>query len=113
MELKIAASNFRPYQRNTLRGFVDLTLTEIGLTIRSATLHEKNDKQWIGLPAKPMFDKEGKPIMDQRTGKQQYQNIIDVSLGMRDEFQSSAIAATHRLIDQDRKPPETEDSIPF
>ncbi len=58
MEIKI--TDFRPYQKNTLQGFLNLTITPPGIEIREATLHEKGGKRWIGLPAKPYTDREGK-----------------------------------------------------
>ena len=50
--------SFKPYQKNTLRGFFIARLTNIGLEIRDLSLHEKNGKKWIALPAKP-YEKDG------------------------------------------------------
>lgn len=51
--------SFKEYQKNTLQGFATVRLTNIGLEIREITIHQKNDSQWIGMPAKP-YDKDGK-----------------------------------------------------
>lgn len=66
---KFEAHNFRPYTKNTLRGFFDLQLPS-GMILKGCTLHQKseNDRWWTGLPAKE-FRKE-----DGSTG---YANIID------------------------------------
>ena len=58
--MEIEITNFRAYQKNTLQGFIDLVVTPPGIEIREATLHEKGGKRWIGLPAKPYTDREGK-----------------------------------------------------
>jgi hypothetical protein len=43
---------FKPFEKNTLRGFFDIELAS-GLILRGCTLHEKNGRRWVGLPAKP------------------------------------------------------------
>jgi len=50
--------NFKPLERNTLRGFFDLELPS-GLVLSGCTLHEKNGKFWTGLPAKPWTKEDG------------------------------------------------------
>jgi len=57
--MPIEIVNFRPHNRNTLRGFLTVRLTNIGLEIRDATVHEKDGKRWIGLPAKPYEKEDG------------------------------------------------------
>ena len=46
----IRASNWRPMLRNTLQGFLTLTLSPSGVVMNECSLHEKGDKRWIGLP---------------------------------------------------------------
>ena len=55
--MAIEIIKFRSYQKNTLRGFLTIRLTNIGLEIRDMTVHEKNGKRWVALPAKP-YEKE-------------------------------------------------------
>lgn len=112
-EIVAAASNFRAFERGALKGFFDLALPNVGIIIRGLSWYEKNGREWVNLPSKAMTDKDGKPIMDQQTGKQRYQNIVDVSNGLREEFQASALAAIHRLTDQDRRAPEMSEEVPF
>jgi hypothetical protein len=50
--------NWKPFQKNTMQGFVDLVLPS-GLILRSCTLHEKGNKRWIGMPAKSYTDDAG------------------------------------------------------
>jgi hypothetical protein len=44
--------DFKPFEKNTLRAFFSLELAS-GLILRGCTLHTKNGKFWVGLPAKP------------------------------------------------------------
>src|SRR5262249_21368912 len=55
----IRCTHFRPYEKNTLRGFVDLELTRVGLVLRDCAWHEKNGKQWVAFPARSYTDKDG------------------------------------------------------
>jgi hypothetical protein len=50
--------NFKPYEKNTLKGFFDLRLAS-GMILCGCTLHEKNNRFWIGLPAKPYTTDSG------------------------------------------------------
>jgi hypothetical protein len=49
---------FKPFEKNTLRGFFDIELAS-GLILRGCTLHEKNERRWVGLPAKPYTGNDG------------------------------------------------------
>lgn len=57
--MPIEIVDFRKYTKQTLRGFLTVRLTNIALEIRECTLHEKNGKRWVGLPAKPYQDEDG------------------------------------------------------
>lgn len=46
----ITVLEYRPHEKNTLRGFVVLELAS-GLVLKSCTHHVKNDSAWVGLPA--------------------------------------------------------------
>jgi hypothetical protein len=48
---------WRPYQKNTLRGFLSLELPS-GLILHGLTLHDKEGRRWVGMPAKS-FEKDG------------------------------------------------------
>jgi hypothetical protein len=65
----ITASDFREVVRNTLRGFMILTLSPSGIRLRECALHEKDGKRWIGLPSKPQLDAEDRHRIDPATGK--------------------------------------------
>ena len=48
---ELLVSNWKPYEKNTLRGFMTLTLPS-GLVIHNCALHQKDNSRWIGLPAR-------------------------------------------------------------
>src|SRR5512136_1374834 len=49
---------FRPFSKNTLQGFLTVR-TKAGWEIRDITLHEKNGKRWVSMPAKPYKKEDG------------------------------------------------------
>jgi DNA-binding cell septation regulator SpoVG len=49
----------KPYSKNTLFAFCDFTLLDIGLSIKGATVHQKEGKRWIAMPARSYSDAEG------------------------------------------------------
>ena len=95
----IVASDWRPFERNTLKGFVTLTLKPSGLVLRECSLHEKNGQQWIGLPGKPQIDSEGRHRKDPTTGKPAYTPIVEIAgKAERERFQAAALAAVDKLL---------------
>jgi hypothetical protein len=50
--------NFKPFEKNTLRGFFDLELPS-GMILAGCALHLKNDQWWVGLPSKPYTAADG------------------------------------------------------
>jgi hypothetical protein len=90
--MEIQCSKFKPFNRNTLRGFADIKLIDLDLAIKDVAIHEKNSSRWASLPAKPQL-KEG-VIMKDADGKGQYVNIIEFTTReRRDEFSEAVIAA--------------------
>ena len=94
----IRASDWRPIQRNTLRGFVTLTFEPSGLVLHDCAIH-KEGRDWIGLPGKPQIDRDGQPRKDPITGKQLYVAIVEIpDRDARERFQQAALAAVRDLI---------------
>ena len=95
----ITATDWRPLERNTLRGFVTLRLAPSGIVIRECTVHEKDGKRWIGLPARPQTSKDGSPRLDPKTGKPAWQPIVEIAgRDERERFQATALAAVDKLL---------------
>jgi len=76
--------SWRPYEKNTLKGFCDLKLERTGLEIRSCAYHEKNGKRWISLPARPYQDADG---------NRQWEQILRFSTDANKAFQRQAVRA--------------------
>jgi hypothetical protein len=52
------ASNWKPFSRNTLLGFFDLELP-CRIIHRGCTLHSRDGKHWVSLPARKYYTKSG------------------------------------------------------
>src|SRR3954451_5576845 len=95
----IRASDWRPMQRNSLQGFVTLKLEPSGIVLHDCTLHQKDGREWIGLPGKPQMDREGQQRKDPNTGKVLYTPVVEISdKTQRERFQQAALAAVHELL---------------
>jgi len=70
INMAIEITDFNPFVKDgsSLRGFMVLRMTAIGLGISGVCLHEKNGKRWLQLPSKPFPKKDGgagwTPIVD-------------------------------------------------
>ena len=91
-KLTVTCESFYPLIRNTLRGFAEISIAEMRLTIRDVAVHEKGESRWAALPAKPQI-KDGALVKDV-TGKVQYVHILDFdSREMRDAFSRAVMQA--------------------
>src|SRR5215831_6674312 len=52
-KLTVRCRGFKPLIRNTLRGFAEINIAEMKLTIRDVAVHTKGTRCWAQLPAKP------------------------------------------------------------
>jgi hypothetical protein len=93
----IRCLKFRPYEKNTLRGFADLELTRVGLVLRDCTWHEKNGKEWVGFAARPYENKDG------TTGWQPLVEFAEGATEARKQFQQQALEAIHAAVAQSRE----------
>jgi hypothetical protein len=92
----IRCLRFRPYEKNTLRGFADLKLTRVGLVLRDCTYHRHaSGKEWVGFAAKPY---------ETKTGETAWQPIVEFAEGAteaRKQFQQQALEAIHAAAEQE------------
>lgn len=96
--MAVEVVDFRAHTKNTLRGFLTIRMTGIGLEIRDLALHEKNGKQWLQLPAKPYKKSDGGQgwsyilaFYDKHT----FKKFQDVTLKALDAFQRQAGRNAH------------------
>jgi hypothetical protein len=76
-KLALVCKSFRPFEKNTLRGFAEIFVEGMQLTIKDVALHQKNASRWAALPAKPML-KDGAVLKDAE-GKAQYVPVLEFS----------------------------------
>jgi hypothetical protein len=90
----IRCLRFRPYKKNTLKGFCDLELTRVGLILHDCTWHVHADgTEWVGFPARSYQDKDGNT---------QWQPLIEFAEGAkeaREQFRRQALDAIHVVAD--------------
>ena len=87
--MSIRCVKYRAFERNTLKAFVDLELSRVGIIVRECAWHRHPDgKEWIGLPAKP-YEKNGErswlPIVE----------FVEGNKEARRQFQAKALEAVH------------------
>ena len=84
-----SVTNWKAYEKNTLRGFLSVTLP-CGLVLHSCTLHEKGGARWIGLPARQYTGADGNVSWSPMVGF--------TSKQARDTFQNAALVAISRFM---------------
>jgi hypothetical protein len=83
-----AIENYKPMSKNTLVGMFDVNLGGRFL-VKGWTHHVKNNKQWVGPPAKPWTDKDG---------KQQWTPMVEFCSGdARESFRKWAVGEIEKL----------------
>jgi hypothetical protein len=91
-KLAITVKTFKPWRQNTLRGFVDLAVPALHMTIVGCVVHVSHGKRWIGLPSKPVLDANGVAARDER-GKIRYVPVIQFDAKTRERFSERAVEA--------------------
>ena len=89
----IVCVGFKPFERNTLRGFADLHLAAARLNIHGCAVHERDGKRWIQLPARPQLDKNRNLVKD-ADGKITYARVMEFdSREVAERFSEAALKA--------------------
>ena len=68
-------AEFKPMTKNTLKGFVRGVLDcgdGLVVEISDITIHQRDGREWISWPAKPLIDRDGNALRDEATGKVRY-----------------------------------------
>jgi hypothetical protein len=87
----IRVVGIRPHPRNTLRAFVDLALTLVGLVLRDCGWHSKGDREWVSFPARSYQGDDGAT---------RWSSMIEFAEGAREarkQFQDKALEAIHAV----------------
>ncbi len=89
----VICTAWKPYEKNTLKGFADLWLRAARLNISGVAVHEKNGNRWVQLPARPQLDKDRNLVCGE-DGKIQYAKVMDFdSREVSDRFNAAALKA--------------------
>ena len=89
-----AIEDFKPYCRNSLRGFCRVRFTS-GIVISGVTVHSDNGKSWASPPSRPMVDRDGVALRDE-VGKVRYDQIITFAdPSARRRFSDDIVTAMH------------------
>lgn len=89
--MPVVLENWRPLLRNTLRGFA--TVRVGALKISDVAIHQKNDRSWAQLPAKPQMNSDGMARRSQE-GKILYTPVIEwATRDASERFSEGVIAA--------------------
>jgi hypothetical protein len=95
--MNITAIDFRPFRKNTLRGFAIIEIAELHLRMRDVAIHQQGGSRWAALPARAQIDRDGNLIRDDR-GKIAYVAIFEFAdPGTRNAFSQAVIAAIERF----------------
>ncbi len=94
---------FRPFSKNTLQGFLTVRVPS-GWEIRDITMHEKNGRRWISMPARP-FKKED--------GTESWMPVIKLPDPKRWEAFQAAVLKAMEDYRPTREVPKAEEDIPF
>jgi hypothetical protein len=95
-KLRIVCVDWKPLNRNTLRGFATVEIVEFQLQISDVAVHAKGDRTWAALPSRAWI-RDGALVLDD-SGKPQYSPIFTFTRNaVRDAFSCAVIAAVVRF----------------
>ena len=91
--LTVQIDGFRAHRSGSLVGFVDITIIELSLRIRDATVHQKNESRWISMPARAQITSDG-TVRRNDQGKIAYTPVLEFTRRRtREAFSARAIEA--------------------
>jgi DNA-binding cell septation regulator SpoVG len=81
---------WRLHKKNTLQGFLTVALPS-GMILHDLTLHQRDEKQWIGMPAREWANDQG---------EKQYSRIVEfVDRAAADRFQVVVLEALNKYLE--------------
>jgi hypothetical protein len=97
MQREIICLEWKPFERNTLRGFARIKVPSWHITIYDVAVHERDGKRWCQLPARPMLDSNRELIRED--GKLKYARMLEFDdRAVGDRFSAAAIKAIDDFI---------------
>lgn len=90
-KLTVRCIAWRPLHKNTLRGFADICIVEMRMTIREVAVHAQGPKAWAQPPARPWI--QGGELV-REAGKIQYSPILEFDgAAVRAAFSAAVVRA--------------------
>lgn len=86
--ISVRIDSGKRYSKNTLIAFIDFTLLEVGLSIKGASIHEKEGLRWVSLPSRSYTNAEGThwaPVVE-FASKEARSRINDAVLAAFEEY---------------------------
>jgi hypothetical protein len=94
---RIICIDWRPCERNTLRGFCRITIPSWCLTMDGVAIHESHGRKWAQLPARPQLDGSGN-LVHEPSGKIKYARILNFTDKQAERlFSDWAVSAVERF----------------
>jgi hypothetical protein len=92
--MRVTARNFRPFAKNTVIGFADVELTDLGLKLFGWGVHRKDGEFWLSPPGRRYVDAQG---------QSQWGALAEFTdKDKRAAFQREAVTALRRLLEPGR-----------
>lgn len=92
-QLTVEIENWRAVGNGTLRGFLDVTIWPLGLTLVSCGICATSSSRWCNPPSRPQLDRDGQKRRDQ-SGKPLFDKVAYfTSRAGQDAFSRAVIAA--------------------
>ncbi len=92
-KFRVECLAWKPFERNTLRGFATIRICALRLTIEGVTIHEKNGSRWAQLPARPQLDTD-RNLIREPSGKVRCTKILSFDdRRVADAFSAAVVKA--------------------
>ena len=79
-------------RRNTLCGYIEISVPSIGLNLDDLGVHEMGSRRWVSLPARPIIDRDGIALRDEKNKIRYVANIKWLSHAISERFSERVIA---------------------
>lgn len=96
--LKVRVQNFRPLPRNTLLGFLDVVVPDLGITILGVSLHQRDGRWWVAPPGRPEMGQNGVQLL-RHDGQRRFAPIFEFANRLaHDRFSDAVVTALRATI---------------
>jgi len=83
--MQMQVVNFRPVNKGSLQGFLDIFFPSLNWTVTGCGLFVKGDRRWVSMPSRSKKDPD--------TGQITYSDVITMPQEQRSKFSYAALQA--------------------